>query len=75
MTSYFGWLSNQLPEYEDMSQIPTAVFTKAGNDRPEIVPQKDYDHQFVKDYYNGISKSEAERRINEMLRMVRQTDE
>lgn len=68
MTSYFGWLSNQLPDYDDMTKIPTTVYTKTGNDRPEIIPHNDFDHQFVRDYYNGITKQEAERRIKEMLK-------
>jgi hypothetical protein len=25
-----------------------------GNDRPEIFPHEDFDHPFVRDYYNGI---------------------
>ena len=68
-TKYFGWLSNDLPDY-DMKKIPTTVITRAGNQRPEIVPHKDFDHPFVKDYYNGIAKAEAERRIREMLKIV-----
>lgn len=71
---YFGWLSNSLPGYDDTTKIPTTIFTRPGNDRPEIVPYEDFDHQFVKDYYNGITKIEAERRINEMLHIVRQLE-
>jgi hypothetical protein len=63
--SYFGWLSNQLPGYEDMTQIPTTVFTRTGGRRPYIVPHEDFDHPFVRDFYNGITKQEAERRIAE----------
>ena len=72
MASYFGWLSSQLPGYDDMTQIPTTIFTRNGNDRPDIVPHKDFNHQFVRDYYNGITKQEAERRIKEMLKIVGQ---
>ena len=74
-TMYFGWLSNDLPEY-DFSEggIPTTVFTRAGNSRPEIVPHEDFDHPFVYDYYNGITKQEAERRIHEMLRVINDRD-
>jgi hypothetical protein len=74
ITKYFGWLSNQLPDYDDMTKIPTTVFTRTGNDRPDIVPHNDFDHQFVRDYYNGITKHEAERRIKEMLKIVGQVD-
>lgn len=70
-TSYFGWLSNDLPGYDfETGSIPTTVFTRIGNDRPEIVPHKDFDHPFVTDYYNGITKQEAERRIQAMLGIV-----
>jgi hypothetical protein len=67
-TQYFGWLSNYIPQYEFPDSIPTTVVTKKGNERPEIFPHKDFDHPFVKDYYEGISKEEAEKRINEMLK-------
>lgn len=73
-TKYFGWLCNDIPEYEFKQSIPTTVFTKTGNKRPEIVPHEDFDHPFVKDYYNGISKQEAEKRINAMLCIVAQTN-
>ena len=69
-TKYFGWLSNDLPDYDFKKSIPTNVFTSLGNHRPEIVPHQSFDHPFVKDYYNGITKAEAERRIREMLRVV-----
>jgi hypothetical protein len=67
-TCYFGWLSNSIPGYEGTTKIPATVFTRTGNQRPEIVPHKDCEHPFVKDYYNGITREEAERRINEMLK-------
>lgn len=75
VTSYFGWLSNQLPHFDDMSKIPTTVFTRTRNDRPDIVPHEDFDHQFVRDHYDGITKQEAERRIREMLKIIGQLDE
>ncbi|MFT3823535.1 MAG: DUF2199 domain-containing protein [Chitinophagaceae bacterium] len=67
VTQYFGWLSNNIPGYHFDTAIPTTVITKTGNQRPEIVPHDDVDHPFVKDYYNGITIEEAERRINAML--------
>jgi hypothetical protein len=74
-TKYFGWLSNDLPHYDfSRGSIPTTVFTKTGNSRPEIVPHKDFDHPFVYDYFNGISKKEAERRIKELLRTISDRD-
>jgi hypothetical protein len=65
---YFGWLANFLLDYDNSISIPTTVTTKKGNDRPEIVPHDDVDHSFVRDYYNGISKEEAERRIHAMMK-------
>lgn len=65
---YFGWLSNYIPQYEFSNSIPTTVVTKTGNERPEIFPHKDFDHPFVKDYYEGITKAEAEKRINAILK-------
>ncbi|WP_103072305.1 DUF2199 domain-containing protein [Aquimarina sediminis] len=69
-TGYFGWLCNTIPEYRDTSSIPCDVMTKRGNNRPEIFPHKDVDHPFVRDYYHGISKEEAENRINEMIKNI-----
>lgn len=65
--SYFGWLANDIWGYEFEDSIPTTVFTRTGDQRPEIVPHQDVDHPLVRDYYNGISKQEAERRIQEMI--------
>lgn len=70
-TQYFGWLSNDLPDYDfSEGSIPTTVITKLENARPEIFPNEGFDHPFVKDYYGGITKEEAERRVNKMLVIV-----
>lgn len=69
-TVYFGWLCSNIPQYEDTMLIPCDVMTKSGNSRPQIFPHKNFDHPFVRDYYNGISKLEAEKRINEMKKTV-----
>jgi len=66
-TGYFGWLSNRLPDYTFDKSIPMNVFARPGNQRPDIAPHDDFDHPFVHDYYNGITKAEAERRIKAML--------
>ncbi len=65
---YFGWLCSNVPEYGDTSSIPCDVITKSGNNRPEIFPHEDFDHPLVRDYYDGILKTEAENRINEMIK-------
>lgn len=67
---YFGWLCNDLIDYEFTESIPMDVITRNNGQRPELIPHKSFDHQFVKDYYNGISKEEAERRISNMLKIV-----
>lgn len=65
---YFGWLCSSIPGYETTLSIPTNVKTRKDNQRPEIIPHDDFDHPFVKDYYNGISKEEAEKRISFMFK-------
>lgn len=67
ITQYFGWLCNSIPVYENTLSIPTTVQTRTGNLRPLIIPHSDFEHPFVKDYYQGISKEEAEKRIKDML--------
>jgi hypothetical protein len=62
-TAYFGYLCNDIPGYESTLSIPTSVETRTGGQRPDIIPDPNFDHPFVKDYYNGISLMEAEERI------------
>jgi hypothetical protein len=66
-TQYFGWLSNNILGYDHTTSVPLTVITSNGNQRPEVFPHDDFDHQFVLDYYNGISKEEAERRIKVVI--------
>jgi len=66
-TSYFGYFCNNIPGYESTLNIPTSVGTRTGEKRPEVILDPDFEHQFVNDYYQGISIKEAEMRINEML--------
>jgi hypothetical protein len=68
--NYFGWLSNNIPEYDPSVSIPTTVITRLNSQRPEIVPHENFDHQLIRDYYLGISKAEAEKRIEDMLNGV-----
>jgi hypothetical protein len=69
-TAYFGWLCNNIVEYGNTFLIPCDVMTKSGNDRPEIFPHEDYEHPFVRDYYNVISKAEAKNRIDKIIKNV-----
>jgi hypothetical protein len=65
LTTYFGYLCNQLPGYENTLSIKTNVETAADNNRPEIFPHDDQmDNPFVRDYFEGITLEEAERRIH-----------
>ncbi|NUY82728.1 DUF2199 domain-containing protein [Flavobacterium sp. MAH-1] len=66
-TQYFGWLCNDILGYTFEESIPTTVVTQTGGIRPAIFPHENFEHEFVKDFYNGISKNEAERRIAEMI--------
>ena len=73
--SYFGWLSNELPDYDfSNGSIPTTVYTRTNHYRPYIVPHEDYDHPFVHDYYNGITFAEAERRVRHLLQQNEERD-
>ena len=65
--SYFGWLASELPDYDEWGSIPVTVYTRKGNQRPEIVPHGGTDHPFVRDYDEGITKAEAARRVTAMI--------
>lgn len=71
---YFGWLNAYFPPYEleELDGIKTDVVYKGGGKRPTITLQSDQENhsRFVEDYNNGISKEEAERRINEVLNLI-----
>ena len=65
-TTYFGYLCNKIPGYENTLSIKTNVETALGNERPEIFPHTNQmDNDFVIDYYNGITLKEVEKRIHE----------
>ena len=67
-TGYFGWFNNLISEYDNTVNIPCDVYATNDGQRPIIVPHEDHDHPFVRDFYNGISKEEAERRIHLVLK-------
>jgi hypothetical protein len=71
---YFGWLCNYLPQYTFETSVPTRVICQPGGQRPEIIPNPEFDHPFVKDYYAGITKEEAERRILTMMGSANDSD-
>lgn len=68
VSTYFGYISNQLSDYENTLSIKTNVERAIGDNRPEIFPHGDQmDNGFVADYYNGITLKEAEKRIHNAL--------
>ncbi|MFC6996483.1 DUF2199 domain-containing protein [Rufibacter roseus] len=71
--SYFGYVSNCLMGYEDdVLDVPSTVVTQADGIRPHVFPHEDFKHPLVQDFYYGISKEEAEKRIEEMIRISNQ---
>ncbi|MCS4301258.1 DUF2199 domain-containing protein [Chryseobacterium sp. BIGb0232] len=64
---YFGWLNTYLPDYDFSESIPTTVVVDNTIGRPFVFPHQSYEHPFVDDFYNGITKDEAEKRINRVL--------
>ncbi|MFL9837990.1 DUF2199 domain-containing protein [Flavobacterium sp. ST-75] len=65
---YFGWISNILEGYDDTLSVPVNVVYNGGANRPEIIPHKSFSHPFVEEYYNGISKEEAQKRVDNVLK-------
>jgi hypothetical protein len=67
---YFGWLNSNIPDYHFSKPVPTNVLTRTGGQRPEIVLHDTFDHPLVRDYFDGITKTEAERRIAVMMAAI-----
>lgn len=67
-TGYFGWLCNNIEGYNKTLNIPMDVYASKDGSRPLIAPHQDHDHPLVNDYYLGISKEEAERRVHLVLK-------
>jgi hypothetical protein len=67
---YFGYLSTQIPGYDYNISIKTNVVLSGNSQRPEVIPHQDQMQEvFVRDYWNGITKQEAEKRIDETRRL------
>lgn len=62
---YFGWFSNDIPEYEILESIPTTVFTRLNGLRPEIVPHENFEHPLVRDYYQGLQRKKRKSAFNQ----------
>ena len=66
--TYFGYLCSEIPGYNFSSSIKTHVVLAKNRQRPEIIPHKDQEeNEFVRDYWNGITRDEAEKRIAEAM--------
>lgn len=65
---YFGWICNNLEGCGATLSIPVDVIYKGGSNRPEIIPHGNHSHSFVEEYYNGISKEEAQKRVDNVLK-------
>ena len=65
ISGYFGFLSNAIPGYLNTLSVEADVKTQSGKSRPEIFPHEDQmENDFVRDYFNGITQEEAERRMH-----------
>lgn len=63
--TYFAWLANLLPEYDhEIIKIPARVFIQNGAEFPELSLDPSNNHPLVHDFLNGISITEAEKRIH-----------
>ena len=71
--TYFGWLSNRIPEYQDTLSVRTFIKTRGDGQRPIVLVQEknDFNNPFVKDYFEGISEEEALRRVAMLMRHSR----
>lgn len=58
---YTGLLGTTIPGYESTRSVPVHVRTH-GYERPSITPDPRFDHALVRDFYEGITREEAELR-------------
>ena len=56
--SYFGWLCNRLPYYEN-THLKTRVHPRGGGTRPYIILERT-DHPLSVDFHSGISVQKAQ---------------
>lgn len=64
--TYVGTLATAVPGYREIETVPVRIRTR-GLHRPEIIPDPTFDHLLVRDYYDGITRAEAELRIRSFL--------
>lgn len=70
--TYFGYLCSQVAPYADTMSIKMNVVCSGDGHRPEVIPHRSEQMHlpFVRDYYEGISREEADRRVHAMLAVV-----
>lgn len=63
--TFFGYLCSSIPGYENTLLLKTNVVCGTVNQRPQVFPHASQsDNVFVKDFTEGISQEEADRRIH-----------
>jgi len=67
--TYFGRICNRIPDYDDTLGLHVNVVTRANEFRPDIIPHQS-EHRLVKDWENGITIIEANKRIEKMTNKV-----
>lgn len=65
--TYFGMICNEIPGYESTLGLHVNVNTRNQGTRPEIIPHQS-EHPLIKDWENGISIAEAEKRVADMMK-------
>ncbi|NCD70887.1 DUF2199 domain-containing protein [Mucilaginibacter agri] len=66
-TTFFGYLCNQISEYDNTLSLKTNVVCGSKGQRPEVFPHKDQDNAFVHDCIYGITQEEADKRVHVLL--------
>ena len=64
---YFGWLSNQLGDYQDCLEIKTSVHLQGGGMRPLLELDHANAHPLCQEQHNGIALKRAHQIIKESL--------
>lgn len=68
--TYFGRICNEIPEYNESTLgLHVNVETRANGIRPEIIPHQS-EHDLINDWEKGITNSEAESRVQNMMKNV-----
>jgi hypothetical protein len=63
---YAGHLATAIPGYSRSAAVPAQVDTQ-GMFRPQVVPDSTFGHALVRDFYDGITRKEADLRVRETM--------